>query len=177
MTTHHIISKPGPEEYPEWAAYEIDLAPYDDLLYGLQYAFDQALPLLENLSPADLSYRYAPGKWSIKQMWQHVMDVERVFTYRAMRYARQDETVLSGFDQNRYAELSRADEREWPDMLREYVSIRTSGIELFKSFTPEMFLHRGTAGRSTMTVRSVGYLMIGHPEHHLNIIRDRYLSR
>lgn len=177
MPDRPIISKPGPEEFPEWAAYEIDLVSYDDLLYGLQHSFDQSLLLLENLSAADLSYRYAPEKWSIKQMWQHVMDVERVFTYRAMRYARQDETVLSGFDQNKYADVSYADAREWPDMLREYKAIRTSAIELFKSFTPGMFLYRGTAGRSTMTVRSVGYLVIGHPAHHLNIIRERYLSR
>lgn len=105
------------------------------------------------------------------------MDVERVFTYRALRYARQDETVLSGFDQNKYAELSRADERQWADMLREYAAIRGAAIELFKSFTPEMFLHHGTAGKSSMTVRSVGYLTIGHPIHHISVIRERYLSR
>lgn len=177
MANYPVISKPGPGEYPGWAAYEIDLVPYDDLLFGLQDAFDQHIALLQNLGPDDLSYRYAPDKWSIKQMWQHVMDVERVFTYRAMRYARQDETVLSGFDQNKYAEVSRADERQWSDMLREYTAIRTAAIELFKSFTPEMFLHRGTAGKSTMTVRSVGYLTIGHPIHHIGIIRERYLAR
>lgn len=177
MTSYPVISKPGPDEYPGWAAYEIDLAPYNDLLFGLQDSFEQHIKLLENLDTADLTYRYAPEKWSIKQMWQHVMDVERVFTYRALRYARQDETVLSGFDQNKYADVSRADERQWADMLREYTAIRTAAIELFRSFTPEMFLHRGTAGKSSMTVRSVGYLAIGHPIHHINMIREKYLSR
>jgi uncharacterized damage-inducible protein DinB len=123
-----------------------------------------------------LTYRYAEGKWSIKQVWQHVMDVERIFQYRALRYARQDKTILSGFNQNEYNEVSHADGREWADMLREYRAVRTASIELFRSFTEDMFSHIGQAGKSPMTVRSVGYLVIGHEVHHLNIIGERYLG-
>lgn len=177
MSDHPVITKPAPDEYPEWYAGEIEAVHYNDLLYGLEDSFRQTLPALQALTPDDVVYRYAPGKWSIKQMWQHVIDVERVLQYRALRYARQDATVLSGFDENRYAELSGADERAWEDILREYAAVRRSGIELFKSFTAEMFMFRGTTGRSNATVRAVGYLILGHEIHHMKTMRERYFRR
>ncbi len=177
MPKLHSISKPTPDEYPEWYAGEIEEVPYDELLFGLQDSFDRTLPVLQALTTADLAFRYAPDKWSIREIWQHVIDVERILCYRALRYARQDATVLSGFDEKKYAELSGADGREWAGMLREYGAVRTASIELFKSFTPEMFLYKGTTGRSTATVRAVGYLILGHETHHLKTIRERYLNR
>jgi len=177
MSVPPIIARPSPDEYPEWYAGEIEEVPYDDLLFGLQDSFDRTLPALQALGPADLAYRYATGKWSIREIWQHVLDVERILCYRALRYARQDTTVLSGFDEKKYADLSGADRREWTDMLREYGAVRLASIELFKSFTPEMCLYKGTTGRSTATVRAVGYLILGHETHHLKTIRTRYLSR
>lgn len=177
MPTSLSISRPSPGEYPEWYAGEIEEVPYDDLLFGLQDSFDRTLPVLQALTPADLAWRYAPGKWNIKEIWQHVIDVERILCYRALRYARQDATVLSGFDEKKYAEISGADRREWNDMLREYRAVRAASIELFKSFTPEMFLYKGTTGRSTATVRAVGYLILGHETHHVKTIRERYLNR
>jgi uncharacterized damage-inducible protein DinB len=175
--SHIIVPRPSPDEYPAWAEAEISLVPYQDLILGLEDSHTLALQVLDGLSADTLTYRYAEGKWSIKQVWQHVMDVERIFNYRALRYARQDKTVLSGFNQNEYNEVSHADAREWTDMIREYKAIRQGTVELFKSFTEEMFSYVGQAGKSPMTVRSVGYLIIGHEMHHLNIIRDRYLSR
>lgn len=174
--SHIIVRKPSPDEYPAWAEAEISLVQYDDLISGLEQSAENALQLLTNLPPGNLTYRYAEGKWSIKQVWQHVIDVERIFNYRALRYARQDKTILSGFDQNSYNEVSRADDREWQDILREYRAVRTASMELFKSFTEEKFTYVGQAGKSPMTVRSAGYIIIGHEMHHLNIIRERYLS-
>jgi uncharacterized damage-inducible protein DinB len=171
-----IITKPTPDEYPAWAEAEISLVTHNDLIGGLEESFKVTIQLLNDLTPENLSYRYAEGKWSIKQVWQHVMDVERIFQYRALRYSRQDKTILSGFNQNEYNEVSHADARDWPDMIREYRAIRTASIELFRSFTEEMFSFVGQAGKSPMTVRSVGYLIIGHEMHHLNIIRERYLT-
>src|SRR3954471_351580 len=177
MNVHIIVSKPAVEEYPQWFAGEIELVSYNDLIGGLDESFKLALPFLQKLTKEDLVYRYEPGKWSIKQMWQHVIDVERVLSYRVLRYARQDPTVLSGFDENKYAEMSNADTREFNAILFEYVVVRKSTIELFKSFTEEMFMYRGTTGKSNMTVRSVGYLILGHEIHHVNTVKERYLKR
>ncbi|MEP6512371.1 MAG: DinB family protein [Parafilimonas sp.] len=177
MNTHLIITKPSADEYPEWFAGEIELVHYNDLIRGLLDSFNITLLFLHKLSIDDISYRYAPGKWSIKQMWQHIIDVERILGYRALRYARRDETVLSGFDENKYADVSNADSRNFNSILHEYETVRNATIELFKSFTKEMFLFRGTTGRSNMTVRSVGYLVLGHEIHHANTIKERYLNR
>ena len=177
MHNYPAITKPTSNEYPEWFAEEIERVYYNDLITGLQDSHNQALKLLRQLTEEDLVYRYAPGKWSIKQMWQHVIDVERVLSYRALRYARQDATVLAGFDENKYAEESNADVRDFNAILFEYAIVRKSTVALFNSFTEEMFMYRGTTGRSSMTVRSVGYLVLGHEIHHVNTIKERYLRR
>jgi len=171
------ISRPVPDEYPEWFAGEIELVPYPDLIPGLIESSGEALELLSQCTEPELCFRYAPGKWTIRQIWQHVLDVERILGYRALRYARRDATVLSGFDENAYAVESLADCRAWEDILREYQAVRQSTLELFSSFTPQMIECRGTTGRSNMTVRSVGYLILGHEVHHLQTIRERYLKR
>lgn len=175
MSAHFIVTRPDSTEYPEWAAGEIAPIPYNDLIRGLQASFESSLNAIGNIPDTKLLYRYAPGKWTIKEMWQHIIDTERVLAYRALRYARRDDTVLSGFDQNKYATLSGANERPWADILSEYEAVRQASIQLFKGFTEEMFLYRGQAGRSAMTVRSVGYLIIGHELHHVGFIREHYL--
>lgn len=172
-----VISRPIADEYPQWFAAEIEIVHYNDLFAGLRDINNITIPLLKSLTTEDLAYRYAPGKWSIKQMWQHVIDVERVLSYRALRFARMDDTILNAFDENKYAEASKADARSFPDMLHEFSMVRMSTIELFKSFTAAMFLHQGTAGRSKMTVRALGYLILGHEIHHIKIIRERYLKQ
>jgi hypothetical protein len=171
------ITKPFSDEYPEWFAAEIQLVHYNDLINGLHDSLNKSVKFLQHLTDEDLVYRYAPGKWSIKQMWQHVIDVERVLSYRALRYARKDETVLPGFDENKYVQVSNADHRNFKDIIREYSVVRDATLELFRSFTEAMFFYRGTAGKSNMTVRSVGYLILGHEIHHVNLINERYLKR
>ncbi|MBV6438807.1 MAG: DinB family protein [Haliscomenobacteraceae bacterium CHB4] len=169
------VSKPGPDEYPEWFAGEIEPVPYHDLFFGLEDSFQQTSAFLRGLPANKLLYRYLPDKWTIKEMWQHVIDVERVLSYRAMRFSRGDTTVLHGFDQNAYALASKANDRAWEDILQEYSAVRVSSLLLFRSLYPEMFMLRGTAGRSQVTVRAVGYLILGHEIHHTKSIRERYL--
>lgn len=177
MHNHPTISKPLPDEYPEWFAAEIQLVHYTDLINGFKDSFLSTIAFLRKLTQPDLEYRYAPGKWSIKQMWQHVIDVERVLTYRALRYARKDQTILNAFDENKFATASNADYRDFNHILREYTSVRDSTIEFFLSLTEAMLLYRGTAGKSNMTVRAMGYLILGHEIHHAQIIKERYLNR
>lgn len=172
-----IIAKPTPNEYPEWFAAEIQQVPYNDLFAGLKDSNHTTIPLLRSLTAKDLRYRYASGKWSINQMWQHVVDVERILCYRALRFARMDQTILNVFDENKYVEVSKADARDFNDIIHEFTIVRMSTLELFKSFTPAMMLHEGIAGRSKMTVRAVGFLILGHEVHHAKIIKERYLQK
>lgn len=177
MHNYLIITKPSTDEYPEWFAAEIEIVKCNDLIGGLQNSLQTTLTFLNQLTDDDLSFSYAPGKWTIKQMWQHVIDVERVLAYRMLRYARKDQTVLNGFDENKYATVSNAEYRNFKDIIREYAVVRDATLELLRSFTDAMLLYRGTAGKSNMTVRSVGYLILGHEIHHVNIIKERYLNR
>ncbi len=176
MNNQILITHPAPDEYPEWFAGEIDLVHYPDLITGLNDMQIQTLSLLQNLSEEQLLFRYAEGKWTIKEMWQHVLDVERILSYRALRFARGDKTVLHGFDHDAYAMVSQANQRSWEGMLDEYQDIRRSTIRLFQSFTPEMAMQVGTAGRSVLTARAVGYLVVGHNIHHLETAKERYLK-
>ncbi len=177
MRTSLSIPKPQRDEYPEWFEAEIGPVPYDDLLQGLEDSHQKTLAFLRAIPEEKLLFSYQPGKWTILEMWQHVIDVERVLTYRAMRYSRGDSTILAKFDQEAYAVASRANEREWEDMLQEYSAVRVSTLHLFRSFDAEMLMLRGTAGRSEVTVRAAGYLVLGHEMHHLGIIKERYLDR
>lgn len=170
------IGRPERNEYPEWYAEEIELVPYPELFSGMEDSFQKTSAFLRDLPSEKLLFRYQPEKWTIKEMWQHVIDTERVLSYRAMRFSRGDATVLHGFDQNKYAEISRANERNWADILQEYSAVRVSSLMLFRSFNEEMLLRRGMAGRSEASVRALGFLILGHETHHLRVIRERYLS-
>ncbi len=170
-----IITRPLPDEYPEWFAKEIELVKEDNLVDGLQLSFIRSWDLLNTLTEEQLKYRYEEGKWTIKEIWQHILDVERVLTYRAMRYARNDQKILNGFDEKQYATLSLANNRNMKDIMEEYKVLRASSLLLIKSFTPEMLLYKGTAGRSTLSVRAVCHLILGHELHHINTIKERYL--
>lgn len=120
-------------------------------------------------------HRYAPGKWSIKEVLQHVIDSERVFSYRALRFARNDATELPGFDENLYAPNADAGRRDLKTIVDELNAVRASSLALFQSFTPEMFLRAGNANGNRISVRALGWVIAGHAVHHMNVIEQRYL--
>lgn len=171
------IHKPSKDEYPERFSAEIEPVQYDDLITGLIASREKVIATIGTLNSDQLAFSYAPGKWTIKEILQHIIDVERVLGYRAMRYARNDKTVLSGFNESGYAIESLANERNWESLLDEYKDVRTTTIHLFNSFNDTMLSNRGTAGKSELTVRAVGYLVLGHDLHHLDIIEQRYLKQ
>ena len=177
MSQHLVISKPNPDEYPEWFAGEINPVAYNDLIPDLYISHDITRTFLSSLGDEQLHYRYAEGKWTIKEMWQHVIDVERVLTYRALRWSRNDNNVLHGFDHLAWVHNSNANNRNWQDILDEYSDVRKASTRLFKSFDMGMIMRRGTAGKSTLTVRAVGFLLLGHELHHANTIREKYLDK
>ncbi|OKL39788.1 DNA damage-inducible protein DinB [Pontibacter flavimaris] len=131
---------------------------------------------MQGLAEEQLLHRYAEGKWSIKEMMVHLIDAERIFSYRALRFARQDKTELHSFDENLYAQTSKADARDINSIIAEYTSLRTSTIELFKSFDEEALQQVGVASGKEVSVRALGYTILGHEVHHQKIIRERYLK-
>ena len=117
---------------------------------------------------------YAAGKWTVKDILQHLIDTERIFNYRALRFARNDKTILPGFDENIYADVSDANNRSLDDLLNEYVAVRQSAIALFGSFDKKMLNSEGVCFDKNISVLSIGFVLAGHPLHHLNVIKERY---
>lgn len=166
---------------PDTAGLSVYLAGYiskargGDLFTALANATAHA-DRLAALIPTDKhEHRYARGKWSIKEVVQHVNDAERVFAYRALRFARKDATPLPGFEENDYAPASEADRRTLPDLWEEHLTIRWSTVQLFTSFTAAMLEREGMAGGNRIGVQALGWVIAGHSEHHWNIITERYL--
>lgn len=170
------IGYPTPEEYTGYVEKYIKEAQAEDLIEGLTASYSFIAGLMQGLSDEQLKHRYAPEKWSIKELLVHMLDAERIFSYRALRFARQDRTPLPGFDENMYVAPSKADSRDINSILAEYTAVRTATIELFKSFDDEALSQKGIGSGLELSVRAIGYTILGHEIHHLRIIRERYLK-
>ncbi len=161
-------------DYPKYYQTYIDHLPQLELLTLLRSQQDEMVNFLENLDPVDLMLSYEVGKWTVAQVLQHMFDTERIFQYRALRIARKDKTPLSGYDQDAYAPASRANDRNLPDLLKEYKAIRESGICLFESFTKEMYKEKGISNGGDLSAAAAGFIIAGHEKHHLALFKSRY---
>jgi uncharacterized damage-inducible protein DinB len=171
-----IIPKPEPIEYAPYTIMYIGLLPDDGLvLKHLEDNLHATTDFIRALPEEKLAYRYAEGKWTIKEILAHLIDDERIYTYRALRYARNDETELPGFEQDAYALESGANERSVDDLLEEFAAVRRSTIALFNSFEDHVMTRAGVASGNVMSVRAAAYHIAGHELRHLNIIKERYL--
>jgi uncharacterized damage-inducible protein DinB len=170
------ISKPEATDYPSYYATYINRVTGDDLIESLENNFNTTKELIKSLNDDQLNYRYAEGKWSIKEILVHVMDAERIFAYRALRFARQDKTNLPGFEENDYVPASNASQRNINNILDEFAALRKSTIELFKNFDEKQLSQSGTANNNRISVCSLAYVIAGHELHHINVIRERYLQ-
>jgi uncharacterized damage-inducible protein DinB len=171
-----IIEKPGAGEYIPDVLQYIRLVPEDGLvLEHLLKNFEIAKGLLQSLPEEKLLYRYANGKWTIKEIVQHISDDERIYAYRALRFARNDTTELPGFDQDDFTQYSDANSRNINDLLDELYTVRLGTISLFKGLNDESLLRIGTANENKMSVRAIVYHIAGHEQWHINIIRRHYL--
>ncbi len=121
-------------------------------------------------------YAYASGKWTLKEMLQHIIDSERIFNYRALCFARKESESLPGFEENMYADNSNASARSWDSLVSEFKTVRKSSVFLFESFTDEMLNFHGLANNHTATALSIGYAIVGHLYHHVYIIETKYLG-
>jgi len=171
-----VIASPATSEYDVFFNNYIAQAQTDDLIEGLTASYVYITGLMQELTEEQLLHRYAPGKWSIKELMVHLMDAERIFAYRALRFARQDKTELPGFDDNAYVGPAKADSRDINAILAEYTAVRTATIALFKSFDEEALNQKGKGSGQEVSVRALGYSILGHEIHHLKIMRERYLA-
>lgn len=162
------------EYLPYYATY-INKANCSNLISGLEDLLKNTLSFFDSIPNEKYDYKYAQGKWTIKEIIQHLIDAERVFTYRALCFAREDKTPLPSFDENNYAKVSRAKTRSVSSLITEYEALRQSTISLFKSFSDDVLTNIGIASGGEMSVRAIGFVIIGHEKHHIDVIKERYL--
>lgn len=170
-----IITKPTVAEYEGHFGTYINKVLDNDLLQILNADMQAFTDFINSLPTSKHDYRYAEGKWTIKEIITHLTDAERIFAYRALRFARNDKTELPGFEENDYVPQSNAANRSIESLVAEYQAVRQATITLFESFTPDMCLLMGTASGMQISVRALGYIIAGHTLHHQQVIRQRYL--
>ncbi len=146
-----------------------------DLFDILNNSLEDLLLTIKDLPEEKLNFSYQEGKWTIKELVQHIIDAERVLSYRALRFSRNDSTDLQGFNEDWYVENSNGNDRNIEDLLNEFSFVRNSTISLFKSFSDEMFTLSGSINGSDMSVRALGFIIAGHQIHHLKVIKEKYL--
>ena len=147
-----------------------------NLMDALAASEKEVIETLSNLPKEKYLFRYAEGKWTIKELILHITDAERVLSYRALRFARKDTTDLPGFDEDWYVDHSYANERSIQELLQEFSEVRAATVSLFKSFSDETLMQFGTGNGNPMSVRALGFVICGHAYHHLQIIKERYLK-
>ncbi len=147
-----------------------------DLLQALRISGHRALELVHAIPPGKLDFKYAPGKWTVRELLCHVIDAERIFAYRALRFARNDKTPLAGFEENDYAPQANASGRSLEKITAEMAHLRSSTIDLFEGFTPEMLTRKGTSNNNELSVVALGFIIAGHETHHCHILKERYLA-
>jgi len=153
----------------------ISLANEADLVEELEISVHEFIKFVQNIPMDKFDYRYAEGKWTIKDIIQHLIDSERVFAYRALRIARNDKTPLPGFEENSFANEANGNDRKLQDLLTELALVRQSTIMLFKNFSEEILLRTGIASDKPVSVRALGFIIIGHQKHHQKVFQERYL--
>ncbi len=170
---HKLVKKPIVASY--FNQY-INLVKDENVINALKTSFKEMKHLISFLSEEQGNIAYAKNKWTVKELLIHIMDTERIFCERALRFARKDQTVLPGFDHELFVLNSTANKRTLKDILKEYKTIRKSTISLFKNFTPEMLEQAGIANGSQLNVSAIGFIIAGHQLHHTNILKEKYLK-
>ncbi len=145
------------------------------LIEELEISLHEFIRFVQNIPMDKFDYRYAEGKWTIKDIIQHIMDSERIFTYRALRFSRNDQTPLPSFEENDYAINTDAGSRSIQDLLTEFSALRHSTLLFYKSLSEDQLKRIGTASGNQISVRALGFVMIGHQKHHQKVFEERYL--
>jgi hypothetical protein len=170
-----MIGRPTPNEAAPYYFGYINRVSGDDILRTLQSQLDQTLPFLRGIAEEKSLYRYAPEKWSIRQMWGHVNDTERVFLMRALWFARKFETALPSFDQEIAVANANSDEVPWARHVEEFREIRLATISFFRNLPEEAWRRTGTASGNPFSVRACAFIVAGHVTHHAGVLHEKYL--
>lgn len=170
------MPRPDLTRVPEYYHIYISQIEGDDLMIALKNQTRSFEKFLKEIPKKKRNYSYAEGKWTIKEVLQHIIDAERVFAYRALCFARKDVTPLPSFDENNYAANSKADQRKWKDIVNEFRSVRQSTEDLFCSFDDEQLETNGTASGKSNYVMGIGFIIAGHANHHIKVTKERYLA-
>ncbi|HXK01690.1 MAG TPA: DinB family protein [Verrucomicrobiae bacterium] len=172
-----LITKPQDGEFARYYARYIDLVPDGDVIGTLATQIHGTAATLQAISDADSLKRYAADKWSIREVVGHMIDTERIFAYRALRFARNDQTPLAGFEQDDYIGPAHFDARPWAGLIAELEAVRVSNLLLFRGFDPDAWQRQGMASNNPISVRAVAYVIAGHERHHMRVLRERYLGQ
>jgi uncharacterized damage-inducible protein DinB len=170
------MSKPANDEYNPYYQKYVALLPDGDFIEILKQQIDITRALLGTINEAQADSRYGPDKWSIKEVVGHLIDTERVFAYRAMRFARNDLSTLSGYEQDDYVANGNFDARTLADLAVEFEYLRRSNICFFQGLSEDAWARRGVANNSEVSVRALAHIIAGHEVHHVEILKARYLG-
>jgi uncharacterized damage-inducible protein DinB len=168
------ISRPGPDEAASFYQGYIGRVPGEDIGQQLTEQLERVELLFRGVDDAAALFRYAPGKWSVKEILGHLTDAERIFAYRLLRIARADTTPLPGFDENAYVPPASFDDRTVTSLVEEFRAVRLSTIALLDGVPADAWTRKGQASGKTITTRALAYIMVGHVSHHLGVLEERY---
>ncbi len=172
-----MITKPILTDAPKYFHHYINLVHEEDLMIALIKSEEATAAIINSIRKEQENFCYAEGKWSIKEVLQHITDSERIFAYRALRFSRRDATPLSGFDENHYVPNANTSERSIKNILDEYQAVRASSIALYQYMNDEMLDFKALANGVENSARAMGWMIAGHNIHHLNVIKERYLNQ
>jgi len=168
--------RPQPGEYTPYYDRYISLVPVSDVLAALDDQRRETLLLLCGRAEADGDLRYAPDKWSLKELLGHVNDTERIMSYRALRISRGDATPIEGYEQDDYVRNGPYARRQLPDLIEDYIAVRRATVSLFRNLEEPAWSRRGVANKNEVTVRALAYIIAGHELHHRRILEEKYLG-
>jgi uncharacterized damage-inducible protein DinB len=169
------MTRPDASEYASYFEKYTSLVPAGDIVETLSRQLESTLSTLRGITEEQSDSRYAEGKWSIKELLGHIIDGERIFSYRALRFARGDRTPLSGFEQDDYVAGGNFAERSMSDLIEEFEHVRRASLSLFRHLNAEAWTRNGEASDNQISVRALAHIIAGHETHHIRILRERYL--
>ncbi len=164
------------ETIPSFYKGYVKLVEQPDPIQALRISGYRALEVVHSIPEAKVDYRYAEGKWTIREVLCHMMDAERIFAYRALTFARNDKTALPGFDEVEYAKFMNPTSRNLRQIGDQMQHLRTSSVDLFESFSEEMLKRKGVANNNELSVVALGFIIAGHETHHCKVLQERYLK-
>ena len=174
--TEPTTNRPDATEYDPYYGKYVTLVPAGDVVAVLCSQIEETLALLLSVPEERGGFRYAPGKWSVKELVGHLIDSERIFSYRALRFARDDKTALPGYEQDDYVRGGSFNAVPLDELAAEFASVRQATVFLFKHLDDGAWARRGLANDSEVSVRALAHIIAGHELHHRRILRDKYLN-